>query len=88
MTTNLHNTELLSEADVTWEVFQNGDGLVLRTRDGFGKYLNFVTFGLSISNLLRNKVTDANAWRIQAVYHDCNILSVQIEFNNNNEWVR
>ena len=87
MTANINNQELLSEAGVTWEVFQMKNGLTLRTKDGFGKYLNFVTFGLSISNLLRNKVTDANAWRIQAVYHDCNMLSVQIEFNNNNEWV-
>lgn len=79
--------EITSETGVAWEIFQKERGITLRTKNGFGKYVQMTALKTMIIQYLLDKVKDCTAWLIEAIYHDCNILSVQVRFHNGNEWV-
>lgn len=79
--------KITSETGVSWEIFQHENGITLRTKNGFGKYVQMTALKTLIIRYLTDKAKDCTAWLIEAIYHDCNILSVKVLFHKGNEWV-
>ena len=78
---------ITSETGVAWEISQHESGITLTTKNGFGKYVQMSAIKVMIIRHLTDKVKDCTAWLIEAIYHDCNILSIQVLFHKGNEWV-
>lgn len=87
MTANNDNMGLTSEGGAKWELFTLENGVTLRTKDGFGKYINFADITIMLIRYFVDKVDDCAAFVLDRVYHDCNILSINVVFTDDNKWV-